>query len=217
MSLPCCYATRQNISSYFLGCGIAVLVFVSGCGKGDQLSVLERRKVDSAESIPTAVLDLEGKQVDPFGDTNANAVVFAFVSTDCPISNRYAPELQRLQERFGTRGAVFWLVYPNIAESNEGIRSHQTEYRYHFGALRDPEHSLVRKASARVTPEVAVFRKNGELAYHGRIDDRYADLNKERPAPTTHELADVLEAVLSGKPVITTNTPAIGCYIQALK
>jgi hypothetical protein len=41
--------------------------------------------------------------------------VLVFVRTDCPISNRYAPELRRLQDRFAPRGMAFWLVYPDPA------------------------------------------------------------------------------------------------------
>ena len=173
--------------------------------------------MEPAQSTPGVAFNLEGQQVDPFIEGNPLAVVFAFVSIDCPISNRYAPELQRLKERFTSRGAAFWLVYPNKAESVEQISDHLKEFRYDIAALRDTDHSLVRKASVRVTPEVAVFGKDGQLAYHGRIDDRYADLNKDRSQPTTHELADALEAVLSGRQPANTNVPAIGCLIQGSK
>ena len=209
----------MSLRSSFSGCALVFLLLVSGCGKGNQLSKSEKTAgtASAAELTSGAVFDLEGKRVDLFGDAKAKAVVFAFISTDCPISNRYAPELQRLQERFSARGAVFWLVYPNAGESNNDIRAHRTEYRYTFGALRDPEHFLVRKAAVRITPEVAVFTGDGSLAYHGRIDNRYADLNKARPEATTHELADALEAILSDQPVVVTNAPATGCYIQGLK
>jgi hypothetical protein len=154
--------------------------------------------------------------VDPFRDSNARAFVFAFVSTDCPISNRYAPELQRLKERFSRRGAAFWLVYPNRSESSEQVSAHLKEFRYDMAALRDPDHVLVQRAAVRVTPEVAVFTKDGQLAYHGRIDDRYAELNQERSQPTTHELAGAVEAVLGGQQPGVTNVSAIGCLIQGI-
>ena len=32
--------------------------------------------------------------------------VFVFTSTDCPIANRYAPELRRIHDRFAPRGAL---------------------------------------------------------------------------------------------------------------
>jgi hypothetical protein len=208
---------RVFVRQYFSGFVLALSAIVCGCGNGDRFARSDLTATFAPGSNSGAVFDLEGKPVDPFGEASAKAVVLAFVSTDCPISNRYAPELERLHGRFSPRGAVFWLVYPNPGESNKDIRTHRTEYRYSFGALRDPGHFLVRKAAARVTPEVAVFAGDGGLAYHGRIDNRYADLNKARPEATTHELANALEAILSGQPVAVTNAPATGCYIQALK
>ncbi len=45
-------------------------------------------------STPVGVLDLSGKVVDPFEMAAGKPVVFIFVRTDCPISNRYAPTIQ---------------------------------------------------------------------------------------------------------------------------
>jgi hypothetical protein len=53
----------------------------------------------------------------------------------------------------------------------------------------------------------------GKVVYRGRIDDRYVDLGLERPAATTHDLGDALEAVMTGKPVAHPTTQAVGCYI----
>jgi hypothetical protein len=53
----------------------------------------------------------------------------------------------------------------------------------------------------------------GRVVYRGRIDDRYVDLGLERPAATTHDLADALAAVVAGKPVPHPNTQAVGCFI----
>src|SRR5580765_5831342 len=56
--------------------------------------------------------------------TATTANVFLFTSSDCPISNRYAPEYRRLNEAFESRGVRFWLVYPNPADSPEVVRAH---------------------------------------------------------------------------------------------
>jgi hypothetical protein len=82
--------------------------------------------------------------------------------------------------------------------------------------LRDPRHLLVKRAKVRVTPEAAVFAPDGQLLYHGRIDNRYVDFGKARPAATQHELKSVLEAIAHGRPVPLSETRAIGCYIPKL-
>ena len=59
-------------------------------------------------------IDLTGKPANPFA-TTAHARVFLFVRTDCPLTNRYAPELERIASEFANRGVDFWLVYPDPA------------------------------------------------------------------------------------------------------
>ncbi len=155
--------------------------------------------------------DLDGRPVDPFGSGTA-ATVLVFVATDCPISNRYAPELQRLHEDFSSRGASFWLVFPNADDSTERIRAHLRDYGLKLRALQDPRHLLVKKSGASTTPEAAVFVA-GEQVYRGRIDDRYVAFGTERAAPTVHDLRDALEAVLAGVAPPARTTEAIGCFI----
>lgn len=159
-----------------------------------------------------AALDLDGGRVDPLAAA-APATVLLFVSTTCPISNRYAPELRRLHDRFAPRGVAFYLVYPDDRESPEAVAEHLRAYHTAGAAVRDPERALVRRAGATVTPEVAVFRSGGALAYRGRIDDRFAGLGLERPEPTRHDLADAIDAVLAGRAVEVPVTTALGCAI----
>jgi hypothetical protein len=158
-------------------------------------------------------MDLDGNAVDPFTATNSKAIVLVFVGTECPISNRYAPELRRLNEKFSAQGARFWIVYPDPDVTPADIRKHLREFSIPGGAVRDPGQVLVRKSKARVTPEGAVFTQSGRLAYHGRIDDRVVDFGKERPAPTQHDLQDAIAAVLAGKKPQHAALPAVGCRI----
>lgn len=172
---------------------------------------------DQEPSAQLQLLDLKGRQVQPLDATDAKATVFLFIRTDCPISNRYAPEVRRLYEKFASRGVTFWLVYPDGDESVETIRKHLKEYEYHLGVLRDAQHTLVKMTGVRVTPETAVFvpQEAGQrMVYRGRIDDRFVAFGKTRPAPTAHDLEQLLEAILRGRPVPSRTTPAIGCFIS---
>ena len=169
----------------------------------------------SAASAPGLRLpDLDNRLVDPFRTAaDTRAIAFLFISVDCPISNRYAPEIRRLNEKFGQRGVVFRLVYPNPAESPEAIRGHLKDYRYPASAIRDPRQQLARFAAATITPEAAVYDRQGRRLYLGRIDDRYVALGLERPAPTRHDLEEALDATLAGTPVPQPTAPAVGCFI----
>lgn len=163
-----------------------------------------------------SLIDLEGKSVSPLADRGATAVVFIFTRPDCPISNRYAPEVRRLSASFAPEKVKFWLVYPDADAKPDSIRRHVKEFDYNCEALFDPRHELVKATGVSVTPEAAVFvfnRSGARMIYRGRIDDQYASFGKHRPAPTAHDLEDVLTAIVKGAAVEFKTTPAVGCYI----
>ena len=140
--------------------------------------------------------------------------VLVFTTTDCPISNRYAPEIQRLAAKFGDR-AKFVLVYPVPADSPELISAHHKKFGYSIEYRRDAGQQLVKQTGVTVTPEVAVMRGT-MILYRGRIDDRYVELGRERPNPTRRDLEDALNAIVAGKAVATRETQAVGCFLTDL-
>jgi hypothetical protein len=170
----------------------------------------------TARAGQVSLLDLENRPVDPLHSTpRTAATVLLFVSTDCPISNRYAPEVRRLFKSFASKGVNFWLIYPNPAERPDVIRDHLTSFAYPMQALRDPEHVLAKFVHATVTPEAVVFA-GGRVQYRGRIDDRYVAPGVGRPEPTRRDLEDALTALLAGKRVPQPETQAVGCFIADL-
>lgn len=158
--------------------------------------------------------DLDGRSVAPFlAAEDSAAIVFLFASVDCPVSNRYAPEVKRMYSRFSAQNVSFWLVYPNPYDSPAAIREHLKAFDYPVHALLDPGHELVKLTHATITPEAAVFDKARTLAYHGRIDDKFVSLGVERPNATKHDLLDALQTVLAGRAPAVSSAPAVGCYI----
>ncbi len=110
------------------------------------------------------VSDLLNRPVNPFSLGTGKANVFIFVRTDCPISNHYAPEIQRLKEKYEPQRFSFWLVYADGDTTASEITEHLREYRLTLSALRDPQHALVKRAGAKVTPEAAVFLADGRFS-----------------------------------------------------
>lgn len=156
---------------------------------------------------------LDGAAVAPLAPAEeVEATVLLFVMSDCPISNRYAPEVRRIHEAFGERTA-FWLVYVDTHRPVAELASHRSSFGYPFGAVLDVEGALAAAAGATVTPEAAVWDAAGRLVYRGRIDDRFVSFGVTRAAPTTRDLSAVLERVAGGESLPFTETRAIGCYI----
>ena len=159
------------------------------------------------------LLDLDGNRVAPM---DAKTAVLVFTRTDCPISNRYAPELTRLYRKFEPQGIRFWMIYVDPREAVENIRAHHREYGYAMPALLDRKHEMARVAGAELTPEAAVYSR-GQLVYRGRIDNRYVSFGKARSSATEHDLEHALEDLLAGRTPAAKVTHAVGCYIGDLK
>ena len=171
---------------------------------------------ESAGGGGVRVEDLAGRAVDPLACGEAKAVVFIFASVECPVSQRYAPEYRRLEAEFIVNKILFRLVFPNRDETGKAIRAHLKEYDLPLVAWRDPRHELVKRAGVSITPEAAVYVAGSGFVYHGRIDNRVANLGVERPEATEHDLEAVLKDVAGGSKVIHMSLPAKGCSIPPL-
>ena len=158
--------------------------------------------------------DLEGNRVTPLAfDNDQVASVLVFITTDCPIANAFQPELKRLHEAYAPRGVRFWMVHVDPDLEPQSAREHADEYGIRSPFVLDPDHVLVEKAEATITPEAAVFLSDGSIAYRGRISDLFADLGERRREARNHDLRDALDAVVSGRPLTVARTEAIGCFI----
>jgi len=167
----------------------------------------------SANASWTTVRDADGNRLNLFGQDMKAAVLF-FVTNDCPITNNYIPEINRIVANYEARKIAFYAVYTDPTVSIPAIRKHAREFGLHISLIPDTAHYLVHRAGATVTPEVAVLEPGGNLVYLGPIDDLYVDFGKRRPAPTQWYLRQALDAVLGGKPVAIASVKPIGCFIS---
>ena len=164
-----------------------------------------------AQTAPLSFGDLNGKQ-HTLTDKGTRATVLIFVARDCPISNTYAPELNRIAAHYA-KNVRFFLVYPDKDLSAEKARQHAKSFAYQMPLVLDTKHRLVRATGATVTPQVAVLAADGKRVYLGRINNLYIGFGKKRARITQNDLRETLDAVLANKPVPHSTTTAIGCFI----
>lgn len=162
---------------------------------------------------PVTVATVDGKKV-TVPDTKATATVLVFLLTDCPIANRYAPELKRIEADYAKKQVAFFRVYVYDEATVEQIAEHTRLYDYKWPAIHDKSKALIEAVDARVTPEVAVLTKNGNVAYMGRIDDMYVEHGRLREGAYRRDLRIALDETLAGKAVSLPRTTALGCYIE---
>lgn len=160
---------------------------------------------------------MDGRHVDPLEPRPDGWTVLVFVRSDCPIANRYAPKLNRLAQGFTPRNVRFLRVYPDPAETPEVIRQHTQEFQHQTEALWDPDHWLVDRMNAQVTPEAVLVDHQGQVLYQGRIDNRFVDFGETRNRATREDLKLALQAAVDGEPVEVARTEAVGCLIADVK
>jgi hypothetical protein len=166
-----------------------------------------------AGSVSGQTRDIDGRPFAPFAPAG-KANVLLFVQTDCPISNSYAPEIQRICKAYESRGVSCSLAYEDVRVDTAAVRKHMKDFAYTgVPAAIDASRAIADRARATITPAAVVVDSRGAVLYRGRIDNLYASLGKPRRHVTEHDLTDALDAILAGKPVPKPETEALGCFI----
>jgi hypothetical protein len=161
------------------------------------------------------VNDLDGRAWTPLNPAAGEASLVIFVSSECPISSRYAPEIDRIAAEYGARHVRTFIVYAEPGADAAKIRTNFKEF--HAGsqahAIIDQRFALTADVGATVTPEAAIYTSAGRK-YRGRIDDLNIAVGQSRRVAEHRDLRDALDAVLAGRAVAQPVTSAIGCVIE---
>lgn len=139
------------------------------------------------------------------------ATMLVSLAVDCPISNEYLPTLNKLAEKYASKGVNFIGIEPHRSQSLEQMAAHFREYAMKFPYAKDADGKVTRDLAIKVTPEIYLFDSAGKLVYRGRIDDRYRAGGAGKA--TSSDLERALEELLSGKPISVSTTKAVGCPI----
>ena len=136
-------------------------------------------------------------------------VVFVFLSTECPVAQRYAMRLKRMHAEFADKQVTIIGVYSNENDSVDDVKAYIARAEFTFPIVKDKDGSLARHLGATMTPQVHLIDKTGVLRYRGPIDD-----NRYETRIKHHYLKDAVVALLDGKPVSVKETAAFGCTIH---
>ena len=161
--------------------------------------------------------DVDGRTQTPLAQPDKKATVLFFLLPDCPVSNSYAPEIQRICVAYEAKKIAAFVVHADPDVTVEQAKKHAKEYGLSCPVLLDPTHVLAKKAGVKMAPEVAVLGPDCKVLYRGRIDDWYVDYGKRRGEPTQRDLRNALDAILQGKAIATPTTKVIGCYLPEAK
>ena len=167
-------------------------------------------------AMAVTVTDLDGQMRTPL-TAKAKPSVAVFITHDCPVANKFAPEIRRIAKDFAGR-VQFTVVYVDPDMTTTERTTHRRDFSYgKLTCVHDRTHRLVAATGAEVTPEAVLTNAKGKVVYRGRINNFYEDFGKARRVITQHDLRDALNALLANQPVPSPRGKAIGCYIPKLK
>lgn len=145
----------------------------------------------------------------------SKATVFVYVAPECPIANRYAPEIARIHAEYAAKGIGFFRVYALPLSQAAEVAQHTKDYSHKSVALLDPNLTVAKELGITVTPEVAVVTPDQKMVYRGRIDDQNIEHGKIRQG-YRRDLRVALDEILAGKAVSVKESLAIGCFIPGM-
>ncbi|MSU76927.1 MAG: redoxin domain-containing protein [Gemmataceae bacterium] len=155
--------------------------------------------------------DSQGKEHTVKDWRDRKAAILVFLNPECPVSNGYSPELQRLRRAFPEKTVLVYGVYCDPDLTADQVTKHGKDYGLNFPLLLDPLQKLAAATGARKTPEAVLLSPDGQVRYRGRIDDRYTPDGKRRREAQRRDLEEALNEVLAGKAVTVAETQVFGC------
>jgi mono/diheme cytochrome c family protein len=159
------------------------------------------------------LVDVDGAVHFP-GDTGCRALAFLFVTTQCPISNRAIPEINRLFNEFLPRGIELYAVHVDTRVSREAAARHRDEFGLQPPVLLDEAGLLRSQLHPTHTPQAIVIAPDGTVLYSGAIDDRHVSPGRGSRPVLNAWLREALGAIADGRAVAVPHTQPVGCLLE---
>ncbi len=145
----------------------------------------------------------------------AKVLVVMFICNHCPYVQAIEDRYVALAHRYQNSPVQMVGICPNDPDrypddNMDALRRRWIEKDYRFPYLQDITQQTARDFGAVCTPDLFVYDADRRLAYHGQLDDNWADAERV----TRHDLRDAIEALLVGKSPSTAQQPAQGCSIK---
>lgn len=149
---------------------------------------------------------------------SGKGVIIVFTCNHCPFAKAYEERIQALDTKFRQEGFPVVAINPTDPtvyeeDSFSKMKQRAQSRGYSFPYLADDTQEVARRFGATKTPHLFILSNdNGKfiVEYIGAIDD-----NPQDPSGVKRRYAEeAVSNLLSGKPVATSLTKAIGCVIK---
>jgi peroxiredoxin len=167
------------------------------------------------------LLGVDGKMHSLKDYASAEVLVVAFMCDHCPVSQMYEHRLMQITADYKDRGVDVVAIMGNdpkaihlsemghtdLGDTYPEMKLRAAYRHFNYPYLYDGDSQAVAlKYGPTATPHVFIFGPHRRLRYEGRIDN-----NMQEKLVTKRYARDAIDALLVGKPVAITDTPAVGC------
>ena len=152
---------------------------------------------------------------------SSQVLVLIFTCNHCPTAQLYETRIKKLVDDYRNRGVAFVAIEPNnpnavrldelgytdVSDSFEEMKVRAEFRHFNFPYLYDGDTQKVARAyGPSATPHLFILDSERKLRYEGRVDN-----NPREQFVTRRDAREALDALLTGKPLAVSKTPAVGC------
>lgn len=214
---------RFKIFTVALLAGIVLLSFakIAENHEKDSPQIIAQGYNIGDEATDFKLKNVDGKMVSLSDYKTAKGFIVIFTCNHCPYAKKYENRIIELDKMYKSKGYPVIAISPNDPlvqpeDSFDEMVKRANEKKYSFPYLIDEGQKIYPLYGATKTPHVFLLQKeNGKniVKYIGAIDNNYENPNDV----SEYYVRDAVNALLSGHPVKTEKTVAIGCSIKVKK
>ena len=172
---------------------------------------LLNQSFDPSEIAKTKLTAVEKNRKETFFSSPLN--LFVLLSPECPLCKNYSTVLNKIREQFSNDVSVYGIV-PGRTYSVKLVKEFAKDYKISFPIYIDPKKELTAYIKGKVTPEVILLNKSGDVIYRGAIDDWVSELGKKKLVVSNQYLKAAIEEYLQNRTISIKNVEPKGCLIN---
>jgi peroxiredoxin len=197
---------------------VAAIVLALGAGlagAGDQDKAKGLAVGDEIVMTDVQMMNVDGEVITIADVKGKKGTLVLFTCNACPWVKAWEERLVSLGNEAQKMDIGVIFINPNDPKKNsedgyEEMQKRAKKYDMEFPYVVDSTSDVARAYSATRTPEAFLFDAEGQLVYHGTIDD-----NAKKPESVKHRyLGDAMNAMANGEDVEMAETKALGCSIK---
>lgn len=214
----------SNISTTMKNKFWLALVAVLALGTATTLFFQQKKAQASPAGYPIGATvadfklqNVNGTSVSLSNYKDKKGVIVVFTCNHCPFAKAYEERIIGLDKKYASQNFPVLAINSNDGadyeeDSFDNMKKRASEKGYTFPYLQDVTQAVAKAFGATRTPHVFILRNDGgkfTVQYIGTIDDNYQDPS----SVTKRYVEDAVNNILTGKPVVVTQTKAVGCAI----